>query len=355
MDDDQTVVFRPPDTSKSIIENILEVTPLASTSAKSTLFTNARPLWYPPDARGIYGGICLAQSLNAAQATVPQNFVVHSMHGQFVLAGNADNRLLYHIDNVNNGKSFATRAVKVTQGVRTIFIAIINFVREMDPGRKHMEHSEPIPHRIPGPPLESGSRNDTFKKAPYVTKKVGLTNSHSRHPHQKRIHQWSKASDKISSSGGIHAHLPALAYICDNYFVGTIPHVQNIWDFVRPPQTEFDVGGKDMSEQSTIHKRIPHSGEKSELRLPREEELRVGMMVTLSHTMFFHNPRATRVDEWMLSELASHWAGNGRGVATQKIWSKDGVLIASCVQEGVVRLANQDTGQHLTQCSKSRL
>jgi acyl-coenzyme A thioesterase 1/2/4 len=59
----------------------------------------------------------------------------------------------------------------------------------------------------------------------------------------------------------------------------------------------------------------------------------VGMMVSLDHSIYFHNPLAFRADEWMLTEMESPWAGEGRGLAIQKIWSKDGVLIATCTQE----------------------
>lgn len=64
----------------------------------------------------------------------------------------------------------------------------------------------------------------------------------------------------------------------------------------------------------------------------------VGMMVSLDHSIYFHSPRNFRADEWMVAEAETPWAGDGRGLVMQKIFSKDGTLIASCVQEGVVRL-----------------
>ena len=71
---------------------------------------------------------------------------------------------------------------------------------------------------------------------------------------------------------------------------------------------------------------------------PEDEGKRIGMMVSLDHTIFFHNPREFRADEWMLTEMETPWAGDGRGLVLQRIWSKQGVLIATCVQEGLVRL-----------------
>jgi len=69
-----------------------------------------------------------------------------------------------------------------------------------------------------------------------------------------------------------------------------------------------------------------------------EDPRQISMMVSLDHTIYFHNPRAFRADEWMVAEMQSDWAGEGRGLVSQKIWSHDGVLIATCIQEGVVRL-----------------
>ncbi|KAK5182166.1 acyl-CoA thioesterase [Cryomyces antarcticus] len=68
---------------------------------------------------------------------------------------------------------------------------------------------------------------------------------------------------------------------------------------------------------------------------PRPE---VGMMVSLDHTIYFHNPRDFRADEWLFTEMESPWAGDGRGLVFQRIFTREGKLVASCVQEGVVRL-----------------
>lgn len=272
-------------------------------------FKSKYPLWHPAGARGIYGGICIAQSIKAASMTVPASFFVRLIHGQFVLAGNADQALQYYTTNVYDGRTFATRNIRVAQGERTIFTAIISFAREMN--EAHIEHSEPMPAKVPDPPplIPQGS-------SPYVTKQIGMTNEHSR-PFERRILQWSRSREK--SCTDMHSNLAALAYICDGYFIQSVPNVHDIWDFVKPPLTAFEIDSP-FREAGTR---------------------RVGMMVTLSHTMFFHAPRSVQIDEWMLSEIGSHWASDGRGIATQKIWSNSGVLIATCVQEAVVRLESK--------------
>jgi hypothetical protein len=67
--------------------------------------------------------------------------------------------------------------------------------------------------------------------------------------------------------------------------------------------------------------------------IKRRDPREIGMMVSLDHTIYFHNARAFRADDWILSVVDSPWAGEGRGLVMQKIWSKDGVHIATCVQE----------------------
>jgi hypothetical protein len=65
----------------------------------------------------------------------------------------------------------------------------------------------------------------------------------------------------------------------------------------------------------------------------KEKRPEIGMMVSLDHSIYFHNPKAFRADDWILAEAETPWAGEGRGFVMQRMFSKDGTLIASCVQE----------------------
>ena len=56
-------------------------------------------------------------------------------------------------------------------------------------------------------------------------------------------------------------------------------------------------------------------------------------MVSLDHTIYFHNPKGFRADDWLLTEMESPWSGDGRGLVFQRIYSQNGLLIATCVQE----------------------
>jgi acyl-CoA thioesterase 8 len=142
-------LIRPPpiDHSQSSIENVLELTQLSDIDPD--LYTNTRPLWHPPGARGIFGGAAIAQTLSAAQKTVSPDFTVHSMHCYFVLAGNADIPIIYHVERVRSGKSFATRTVQARQRGKVIFTTTMSFVRQNSGGDEKVEHAYPMPD-VPG-------------------------------------------------------------------------------------------------------------------------------------------------------------------------------------------------------------
>ena len=144
-----TLIEPPPvRASQSPIENLLELTQLSDIDPN--LFTNARPLWHPPGARGIYGGAAIAQCVSAAQRTVPDEFTIHSMHCYFVLAGNAEIPIIYHVERVRSGKSFATRTVQARQRGKVIFTTTMSFVRENSGGEQRVEHAAKMPD-VPQP------------------------------------------------------------------------------------------------------------------------------------------------------------------------------------------------------------
>lgn len=333
--DDRQALARPTllDPSKSLIENLLDLSPLAHDAPDS--FTNTRPLWHPPSARGIFVGITIAQCFNAAQLTIPDNFVIHSMHCSFVFAGNSNLPIKYQVERVRDGKSFITRNVRAMQNGNPIFTTTMSFAKTDSGEKRLVEHAEPMPSKIPVPEDDNedalGPKGGT-QEVPYINKRVGIVHMDSPNPHKKRTHQWVKACGKISSSGGRRAHFAALSYMSDSYFIGVIPRVHNIWRFARPPLTELTDSGSDVPLSSKLHDEIIIPQGK-ETHTSQNQPVEVGMMVSLNHTMFFHNPQKVKADEWMLTELESHWAGDGRGLAYQKIWTKDGTLIASCIQE----------------------
>jgi acyl-CoA thioesterase 8 len=174
-------LIRPPpiDYSQSAIENVLELTQLSDIDPD--LFTNTRPLWHPPGARGIFGGAAIAQTLSAAQKTVDPDFTVHSMHCYFVLAGNADIPIIYHVERVRSGKSFATRTVQARQRGKVIFTMTASFVRQNSGGDQKVEHAYPMPD-VPGPiegqdDLELHSEG----RSPFQSQRIAIENGQHCH------------------------------------------------------------------------------------------------------------------------------------------------------------------------------
>lgn len=150
-------------------------------------------------------------------------------------------------------------------------------------------------------------------------------------PYQQRARMYVRAKGKIA--GGHEDHLAALAYMSDSYFIGTVARAHGLWRSF-PPR-----GAKDDDQIDVMHgTKDPREGNTTkdmndEQEAASEPRRRVGMMVSLDHTIYFHNPRHFRADEWMLEEMETPWAGDNRGLVMQKIWSSDGTLIATCIQE----------------------
>jgi acyl-CoA thioesterase 8 len=157
-----------------------------------------------------------------------------------------------------------------------------------------------------------------------------------------------KARGTISAAGGHEAHLSAIAYMSDSYFVGTIARAHKLWRYSTQRKSnakstaDEDVLKKLLAMDDAELKRIKGVDEADIQRLRRmrngEDTSRdatpeIGMMVSLDHTIYFHNPRSFRADEWILSEMETPWSGDGRGLVFQRMYAKDGTLIASCVQE----------------------
>ncbi|KAG5981433.1 hypothetical protein E4U55_002937 [Claviceps digitariae] len=340
--EDRATLLRPPppDPSKAPIENVLEVTEVGVLG--KDLFTNTRKAWTPPAARGIYGGTVIAQCLAAAQKTVDDDFVPHSCHCYFLLAGSSSLPILMHVERVRDGRSFATRTVQARQRGRCIFTTTISFVRSSssaDADTPSVHHAAPLPPGAHSPPPAdyddadgpAWARGGPFQHVPMPMPPLDS----DPQPHLLRCQQWMRCRGTISPAGGLPAHLNALAYISDSAFLGTVIRVHHLWRLPFPPQQYHALPDdqKRQVEHLAQHDGLGHSPDAWALR-PR-----LGMMVSLDHSIYFHAPRRVKVDEWMFADMDSSWAGDGRGFVTQRIFAADGTLLATCVQEGVVRLA----------------
>ena len=103
--------------------------------------------------------------------TVSADFSVHSLHGYFVLAGDAEYPIVYHVERVRDGRSFATRVVHVKQRGRPIFMTMLSFSRVDSGGDKRLEHATPMP-----PFLSPDDKVELAVGGPFELRKVATLN-----------------------------------------------------------------------------------------------------------------------------------------------------------------------------------
>ncbi|KAI9903662.1 hypothetical protein N3K66_000191 [Trichothecium roseum] len=347
MPEERVTILRPPepDPKKAPIENVLEITELSVLGPD--IFTNARQPWHPPGARGVYGGAVIAHCLSAGQETVPEDFLPHSCHCYFLLAGSSTIPILYYVERVRDGKSFATRTVQARQKGKCIFTTTISFSRAT-PQRKEVRHAAPLPEGVAPPADDWDDEPGALREGPLQSHRIEVTgiNDPGTKPHERKCRQWMRCRGKISgeapgeSVGNAKAHLNALAYMSDSYFIGTVSRIHGLWRYPFLPSQVPDLPA---AQARMVSQLCEFEGMGAE-PAGWEGRPQVGMMVSLDHSIYFHEPRRVRADEWMFTEMESPWSGEGRGVVMQRIFAADGTLLASCVQEGVIRL-KQDEGE----------
>lgn len=288
----------------------------------------------PPGARGVYGGTVIAQCLASAQKTVPDDFYPHSCHCYFILAGSGKIPILFHVERVRDGRSFATRTVQARQRGRCIFTTTISFVRKAAAGDKTVRHAAPMPAPMQAakPPPEGWDEEPEWAKGgPFQCCKLPTVRGTdpTARPDEQRCQQWFRCRGAVSAAGGQQAHLNALAYVSDSNFIGTVARVHRLWRLPFKPEDydqmaeEYQGHVKDLAEQEGLGSTVQDWKQRPKL----------GMMVSLDHSIYFHEPGRVKVDEWMFADMESPWSGDGRGFVTQRIFAKDGTLLATCVQE----------------------
>jgi acyl-CoA thioesterase 8 len=248
--------------------------------------------------------------------------------------------------------------VQARQRGQPIFTTTLSFTREGSGGVQTVRHAQGMPEGVEMPRGEDEEDAiDRGANSPFVSRRAGIVNESDLRAENKRTRQWIKARGRISDEGGHQAHLSALAYMSDSYFIGTVARVHKLWRYNTNEKAEdgklgFEKRGitvevieklKALDEDTLRRMEGMDEDVIDQLRSVEIEDGQIvgfrnarpeiGMMVSLDHTIYFHNPKAFRADEWMFTECESPWAGDGRGLVMQKMYSKDGTLVASCVQE----------------------
>lgn len=280
----------------SLTLNKIELTVTSEPSMQS--FTG-----YATDDSGdrIYGGQVMAQALSATQQTVTGDAEMHAMHCYFLRMGDIAVPIEYRVETVRNGRSFSTRNVVAMQHNKTIFQASVSFqIPEQGVSHQALMPNVTAPEKL----LSEQTRIDEFFEASTRKNQYGwpidiryvdpvdLNNPIEKKPTER---VWIKASDTLPENTSYATHQQLLAYASDNPIL----------------MPAFN----------------PHA------LTPMQPDV---IAVTLNHSLWIHQP--FRADEWLLFDVKSDFAGGGRGMGRAKIFSRDGKLVASAMQEGLVRI-----------------
>jgi acyl-CoA thioesterase-2 len=250
----------------------------------------------------VFGGQVLGQALSAATQTVPADRHVHSLHAYFLKLGDAHKPIVYSVDRIRDGSSFVTRRVVAIQNGVTIFNMSASFQQE----EEGFDHADAMPD-VPAPEtqlteLELWRRHADRLPEPVRTRALAERPIEIRpvdpvdafHPEKKPADQavWLKAAGQLQDDPALHRYL--LAYCSDFNFVTTA---------LRPHGAHW----VDPNMQ----------------------------VASVDHVMWFHRP--FRVDEWLLHVMHSPSASGARGLVRGSVFSRDGRLVASTAQEGLMR------------------
>ncbi|MBC53401.1 MAG: acyl-CoA thioesterase II [Gammaproteobacteria bacterium] len=251
----------------------------------------------------VYGGQVLAQSLLSASHTVPGDRHVHSLHAYFLRPGDLEQPIIFHVDRIRDGKSFTTRRVVAMQHGKAILNMAASFQIPED-GLSHQAQMPDVP-----PPEDCANRKEMaerfrgrisedllerFSRQFAVDlRHVDINSLFDNTPKEPVTSVWFRVNTELPADYDRHAHL--LAYASDMTLLQTSlrPHGQSLFD----PKLQI---------------------------------------ASLDHAMWFHRP--FRTDDWLLYAQDSPSSSQARGFNRGNIFTRDGVLVASVCQEGLMRV-----------------
>jgi acyl-CoA thioesterase-2 len=248
----------------------------------------------------VFGGQVLGQALTAAAATV-EGRVVHSLHAYFLRRGDVNAPIVYQVDRSLDGHSFTNRRVVAIQHGEQIFNMTTSF-QVSEGGYDHqidmpqVPPPESLPDPAPAPELldklPDKVRRFFSERRPFEFRLVQPVDYLKPRPAPPLRQIWVRAVGKVGDEEMLHRRL--LAYVSDFFLLdtATLPHGTS---FLKPSL----------------------------------------IMATIDHAMWFHRP--LRVDDWLLCAMDSPSASGARGYSRASIFARDGRLVASAAQEGLIR------------------
>ncbi len=250
----------------------------------------------------VFGGQVLGQALMAAVRTVDAERSAHSLHGYFLLAGDPKAPIIYQVERIRDGGSFSTRRVTGIQHGRAMFAMSISF-QKAESGWDHQSTMPdvPPPENLPTERelarrfvevLPDAMRAYWERDRPIEMRPVDLGRYFERDQKTAQQHIWMRASGPLPDD--LTVHQCVLAYASDFTLLDTalIAHGKLMFD----PDLQ---------------------------------------LASLDHALWFHRP--FRADEWLLYVQDSPSTSGGRGFCRGAIYRRDGVLVASVTQEGLMR------------------
>lgn len=256
----------------------------------------------------VFGGQAIAQALGAAELTVDADRPCHSLHCYFLRGGSDDHPIEYQVRRDFDGKSFSNRRVIASQQGQPILNLTASFQKPQD-GLEHQYSQMPV---VPEPEdlksdtqlrreladlLPNQYRDRLLAPWPIDTRPVEPRDWMQPEPNEPLVHCWFRAVAPLPDDPRIHRAV--LAYASDMHLLATStrPHGVNWY--------------------------------RGEIKA-----------ASLDHAIWFHEP--FRADEWLLHVTDSPWAGGSRGFTRGQIFSRDGRLVASTSQEGMIRPVKRD-------------
>ena len=253
-----------------------------------------------------FGGQVAAQALAASDHTVDDAYAVHSLHSYFLRPGDASVPIVYDVDDLRDGRSFATRRVAARQHGKEIYFSTLNYQKP----EEGLDHQDEMPD-VPAP-----------MDCPSFAEVVG---GHSQKAAEAWQKEWSALDIRMAGSS---AGLPGLPDLVDP---AKHPARNRLWIRV----------SEDLPDDPKLHRAaftfasdltllsvalVPHDIMISSRRL---------QPASLDHSIWFHRPM--RADRWWLYDQVSPSASGGRGLAIGRVFTEDGLLVASVAQEGLIR------------------
>ncbi|KAG8157144.1 hypothetical protein KVR01_013134 [Diaporthe batatas] len=290
---------------RSLLDVLTSVTKVPKSN--SDAYTNEGPLLQQPVGDAAFGGSIISQALSAALATVAAGFDAYSSQSSFLRPVKATAKVTYHVDRAADGRTFATRLVRATQGDSgpCLYVAIISFQRRSTA-------QDATPRYADRPPELGGLR--PYDAARFDLQQVGFqinsdqlpANMHGETPFDWRLLPFKPPNDDLSqirahgfvrfSTQNGTAHLPSMALLSDQSLLELVSFAN--WGSV----------SKDIRS--------------------------LAMNTTLNCQVSFHVPAVESTTGWMICESRTSWGAGGRISTHQQFWDLEtGVLVMSCTQD----------------------